>query len=96
MLLKRLYELRKSNHLNQGDVAKYLGVARNTYSGYEIGTREMDYDTLVKIADFYKVSLDYLFDRTDVPIHTESYAPDEIEFMIKALNLYKEVKNKYR
>lgn len=63
---------------------------------YEQGNREMDYSSLLKLADYYKVSLDYLFGRSAIPIHPESYTDDEIEFMIKALNLYKEMKTKMK
>jgi transcriptional regulator with XRE-family HTH domain len=94
LLVKRLNEQRIKNNLTQGDVADILGVARTTYAMYEQGNREMDYASLLKLADFYKVSLDYLFGRSVIPIHPESYTDDEIEFMIKALNLYKEMKSK--
>lgn len=90
-----LTELRLERNLTQEDVANILGVARSTYAMYEQGNREMDYASLVKLADFYKVSLDYLFGRTQVPIHPESYTKDEIEFMIRCLNLYKEMKSKH-
>lgn len=82
------------NNLRQEDIAEFLGVARSTYAMYEQGNREMDYAMLIKLADFYKVSLDYLFGRTDFPIHPESYTHDEIEFMVRSLGLYKEMKTK--
>jgi transcriptional regulator with XRE-family HTH domain len=94
ILSKRLSELRKKNHLKQDDVANILGVVRSTYGNYEQGTREMDLAAILKLADYYKVSLDYLLGRTDLPFHQESYSPDEIEFMEKALSLYKEMKEK--
>lgn len=96
ILLSRLQSLRVSKNLSQEDVAKILGVARSTYNGYETGNREMDYDTLLKLASFYKVSLDYLFGRSDVPIHIESYTEDEIEFVVRSLALYKEMKTKFQ
>jgi transcriptional regulator with XRE-family HTH domain len=95
-LLLRLSELRKKNHLSQENIADILGVARTTYAMYEQGHREMDYSTLLKIADYYKVSLDYIFDRSAIPIHPENYSDDEIEFMIKSLSLYQEIKDKYQ
>lgn len=94
-MLVRLSELRKKNHLSQENIADMLGVARTTYAMYEQGNREMDYASLIKIADYYKVSLDYIFERSAIPIHPENYSDDEIEFMIKSLNLYKELKEKY-
>jgi transcriptional regulator with XRE-family HTH domain len=94
LLVKRLNEQRVKNNLTQEEVADILGVARTTYAMYEQGNREMDYSSLLKLADYYKVSLDYLFGRSAIPIHPESYSDDEIEFMIKALSLYKEMKSK--
>jgi transcriptional regulator with XRE-family HTH domain len=95
-LQARLSELRNKHDLNQEEIAEILGVARTTYAMYEQGKREMDYATLVRIADYYKVSLDYIFGRSAIPIHPENYSDDEIEFMIKSLSLYKELKEKYK
>ncbi|MBO1003160.1 helix-turn-helix domain-containing protein [Pseudogracilibacillus auburnensis] len=94
MYLKRLITLRKKHKLNQEDIAKFLGVARTTYAMYEQGNREMDYELLIKLADYYKVSLDYLFGRSDNPVHIESYAYDEIEFINRTLEVYRDLKSK--
>lgn len=94
MLIKRLAELRRKHDLTQEDVAHLLGVVRTTYAMYEQGNREMDYELLIRLADYYKVTLDYLFGRSEMPIHFESYTEDEIEYMIKSLTLYKEMKTK--
>lgn len=96
ILLNRLLELRMKNGLTQEDLSQLLGVARTTYAMYEQGKRQMDYELLLKLCDYYKVSLDYLFGRTDLPIHKESYTPDEIEFVTKSLEVYKEVKSKFQ
>lgn len=56
----RLVQLRKSTKLYQADMAKKIGVARATYGAYEQGTRQPDFDTLKKIADYFGVSTDYL------------------------------------
>ena len=44
-----------------------LNMSQNTISQYETGTREASYDTLIAIADYFDVSLDYLLGRTDNP-----------------------------
>ncbi|WP_371747604.1 helix-turn-helix domain-containing protein [Terribacillus sp. DMT04] len=93
--LKRLYELRKNHDLTQDAVAELLGVGRTTYAMYEQGNREMDYTSLLKVADYYQVPLDYLFERTDNPIHLESYTPDEVEYLTNTLALYRSVKQKF-
>ncbi|MCY8949989.1 helix-turn-helix domain-containing protein [Bacillus atrophaeus] len=59
---KRLTQLRKTKKpsLKQSDVAMHIGVARATYGAYEQDKREPDNETLIKLANFYEVSIDYL------------------------------------
>lgn len=63
----RLKELRKQRHISQIKLAMDLSVSQNTISRYEQGEREAGYDMLVKIADYFNVSVDYLLERTDNP-----------------------------
>jgi transcriptional regulator with XRE-family HTH domain len=63
----RLKELRLKNHLSQVRLAMELNMTQNTICRYENQTREADYKTLVKIADYFNVSIDYLLGRTDNP-----------------------------
>ena len=63
----RLKELRKQKHISQIKLAMDLSVIQNTISRYEQGEREAGYDMLVKIADYFNVSVDYLLERTDNP-----------------------------
>lgn len=51
----------------QCDLASVLHVSQNTYSQYENGVIELTAERLVKLADFYNVSIDYLLGRTDNP-----------------------------
>lgn len=44
-----------------------LSLTQNTISRYETGTHEADYETLIKLADYFHVSIDYLLERTDNP-----------------------------
>lgn len=67
MLGERLVELRKQKGLTQEEFSSSLNISRGTYAQYEIERRQPDYDTLKKIADFFKVSIDYLLGRTDNP-----------------------------
>lgn len=59
--------LREDRDYNQVDIAEVLNIAQNTYSQYETGKIEWTASTLIKLADFYNVSIDYLLGRTQDP-----------------------------
>ncbi len=63
MLLPRIRELREDQDKKQLELANYLHIRRNTYSDYECGKINIPLEQLIKIADFYDVSLDYLVGR---------------------------------
>ncbi|WP_144498705.1 helix-turn-helix domain-containing protein [Bacillus pumilus] len=60
MFKDRLIQLRKNKKLTQEQMAEKIGIHRGTYANYERGHRQPDYDTLLKIADFFDVTTDYL------------------------------------
>ncbi len=60
-----LAKLRKENGILQKELATYLNVTVATISNYEKGVHSPDYETLVKLADFFDVSTDYLLQRTN-------------------------------
>lgn len=63
----RLRELRKQRGISQLKLAMDLGMNQNTISRYENGEREADYQTLILLADYFNVSIDYLLERSDNP-----------------------------
>ena len=65
--LKRLRDLREDNDLKQKEVADILKIKREQYQLYESGKREIKIQLLIILADFYKVSTDYILGRTDNP-----------------------------
>ena len=67
MVFQRVRDLREDNDKKQIELAKYLNVSQSTYSDYERGELNIPIEQLIKIADFYNVSLDYLVGRDDVP-----------------------------
>ena len=64
---ERLKKLREFEKLNQSELAKELGISQNTYSQYETGSRQPSLEMLVKLAEFYFVSTDYILGLTDNP-----------------------------
>ena len=65
-MLKRIRDLREDDDLTQEYIAKIvLNCTRSAYSKMEAGSRLISINDLIKLADFYKVSLDYLVGRVD-------------------------------
>ena len=66
MFSEKIRQLRKDRHLTQAEVAKEVGLSARGYQDLELGAKP-GFDTLLHIADFYDVSVDWLMGRTDNP-----------------------------
>ncbi len=64
MYFKRLEDLRVDHDLTQKQIADHLGIQREVYRRYEKGTQTIPIDYLIKLADLYKTSVDYIIGRT--------------------------------
>ena len=67
MQFKNLRGIREDRDIRQKDIANYLNVSQNTYSQYDTGVISLTAEVLLKLADYYNVSIDYLLDRTNNP-----------------------------
>lgn len=67
MIFEAIRTLREERGLSQAQVAAILGVAQNTYSQYETGKIEWTAPVLLRLADYYQVSVDFLLDRPPNP-----------------------------
>ena len=67
MIYKNLRAIREDRDIKQKEIASLLNISQNTYSQYETGVIAITAEVLVKLADFYNVSIDYLLDRTNNP-----------------------------
>lgn len=65
-MYQRLRDLREDRDLRQVDLAVYLNCSQVCYSQYELGKRDLPTEVLLKLADFYDTSVDYLLGRTNV------------------------------
>lgn len=65
MILGRLKDLREDCDLRQVDIANFLGIKQTVYSRYERGYQNIPLEHLLKLADYYKVSTDYILGRTN-------------------------------
>ena len=63
---RRLKDLREDNDLLQKDVAKLLGISQQYYSEYEKGNRTMPISHLIRLAKYYRTSIDYIVGLSDV------------------------------
>ncbi len=75
MNFSRIRNLREDKDLYQKDIAKVLGISQQYYSDYESGKRIMPITHLIKLAQFYQVSLDYLVGLTDISKPYPRYNP---------------------
>ena len=71
MKLKRLRDLREDHDLTQADIAQLLHVSSRTYARYESGERSIPLEQLIRLANYYDLSVDYILGRTNKkPINT--------------------------
>lgn len=64
-MFPRIKDLREDNDLKQKELAAYLAVDQSTYSDYENGRIHVPADILIRLADYYNISLDYLVGRSN-------------------------------
>ena len=66
-MYRRIRDLREDRDLNQTQVATMLSMSQTGYSKYETGENDVPTAVLIKLADFYNTSIDYLLEQTDDP-----------------------------
>ena len=64
---QRIRDLREDHDLKQRQLADLLNCSQQVYSNYELGQRDIPTDILIQLANFYKVSIDYLLGQTNNP-----------------------------
>ncbi|MBQ7132716.1 MAG: helix-turn-helix transcriptional regulator [Oscillospiraceae bacterium] len=62
---QRLKDLREDMDLKQEDIAKIINTSQSYYAQYENGKRSIPFERIIKLADFYNVSIDYIAGRTN-------------------------------
>lgn len=65
MVFENIRNLREDHDKKQQEIADYLHIKQTTYSKYELGKINIPIETLMKLADYYNVSIDYLLGRSD-------------------------------
>lgn len=93
----KLRELRTAQNKSQQDIANILGITRQAYNNYELGYREPSNEMLLKLADYFDVSLDYLLGRSAVrnqKILNEELSDAEFALYGEAKDLTDEEKQK--
>jgi len=78
IITKRLKELRTERSLTQKDIANILNIQPTAYNNYEKGIRNIDVDSLLILAEYYKVSMDYITGRYET---TNNYNPKPVNII---------------
>lgn len=66
-MYQRIRDLREDRDLRQRQIAEYLNCSQQVYSNYELGQRDIPTDVLIRLSEFYNVSVDYLLGLTTNP-----------------------------
>ncbi len=67
MVYKRIRDLREDRDITQKEIAKKLNCSQQVYSNYELGQRDVPTDILIKLSNYYNVSVDYILGLSDSP-----------------------------
>jgi len=81
MLNERLARLREEAGYTKKEVANILNIDPSTYGKYELGKRQPDYETLIRLAELFNVSVDFLLGKTDIRNPAD-------EFLVQAKEQY--------
>jgi len=84
-IYKRIKDLREDRDLKQSEIAKILNTTQSYYAQYENGKRQIPFERMVDIAEFYDVSLDYIAGRTNDKkgLSKSTMSPRETEIIKK-------------
>lgn len=88
----KLKELRQKLGLSQKEFAEKLGIEYQNYNKYELGKNEPSIETMIKIADYYGISLDYLCDRKTNNTIATNLLSSEQNYIIKKVMSFDEKK----
>lgn len=90
--MKRLYELREKANLKQTELAEKVELKSGAISKYEKGLTQPNMDTLIKFAELFHVSTDYLLGISSIPnpYTTENFTPKEVDIILRFRRLSKE------
>jgi transcriptional regulator with XRE-family HTH domain len=82
----RIKALRKAQRIERKEAAKALGLEYECLAKYERGIREPDMATLKRIAEYFNVSLDYLYGRPESPGFVDRFPPDLRDWILSPAN----------
>ena len=86
MVYQRIRDLREDSDMNQTKVAEYLGMSQTGYSKYETGENDIPTQILIKLAELYDTSIDYLLGETN---ERKRYPKKQKERYLPFLNFLK-------
>ena len=66
-MYQRIRDLREDRDLKQREIAEHLNCSQRVYSNYELGQRDIPTEILIKLSNFYQVSVDYILGLTNNP-----------------------------
>ncbi len=93
--MRRIAELRKEKHWNQVALAMKLNVSQYLVSAYETGRHQPGVETLLRMAELFNVSVDYIIGNTDIKKPVDAFAREGLsEDEIELLSIFKDLNKK--
>ena len=89
--METLLKLRKSSGATQKEIADFLGISRQAYANYESGNREPDNNTLIKLASYFNISVDYLLGNNTLSGSPTPEEPQLSDSEVALLKLFRSV-----
>mgnify|MGYP000010172916 FL=1 len=74
---QRLKQLLTEHHITQRQLSESLNIASSTLNGYANDYREPDFGTLISLADYFGISVDYLLGNSEIPNYTASFSDEQ-------------------
>ena len=88
MKYQRIRDLREDSDLTQSQIGEKLNLPQRTYAYYESGERTIPPEILIKLADFYNTSIDYILGRTDIRLKTTGVRLNVSTRIVPAIGMY--------
>ena len=93
---EKLKALREEKKISQSELANTFNLSQSTIAYYEANKKQPNFKTIIQLADYFNVTIDYLLDRTDIKTLSKIIESEPNQTEILAMNIFKELKPEFQ